>query len=89
DAGGPPDDMERLFYAYGGLSEAAIEIYLETRERAQAAADAVEAALAQTDPSPGKAEEDGDEGLEAVFAFVRARIAQDQAGSGQRLAVLV
>lgn len=89
DAGGPPDDMERLFYAYGGLSEAEADIYRETRERAQAAADAVEAALAPTDPPPGKAEDDGDEGLEAVIAFVRARIAQDQAGSGQRLAVLV
>lgn len=89
DAGGSPDDMDRLFYAYGGLSEAATVVYRETRERAQAAADAVEAALAQTDPSPGKAEEGGDEGLEAVTAFVRARIAQDQAASGQRLAVLV
>ena len=72
-----PDDLERLYYAYGGLSEAATLVYRETRERAQAAADAAETALS------------GEAALDAVQTLVRARIAQDQAATGQRLAVVV
>ncbi len=75
-----PDDLEQLYYAYGGLSDEATLVYREARDRAQAAAEAVAAVEPETP--------DGDraEGLEA---FVRARIAQDQAGAGQRLATVL
>lgn len=78
-----PDDMERLYYAYGGLSDAATVVYRETRDRAQAAADAAEAVLAE---GAGLTDE---KAMDAVEALIRARIAQDQAGAGQRLAVLI
>ncbi|MNS67422.1 hypothetical protein D3C72_1006760 [compost metagenome] len=75
-----PDDLEQLYYAYGGLSDEAALVYREARDQALAAADAV----AAVDPIAG----DGDP-AEALEAFVRARIAQDQAGAGQRLATLL
>lgn len=84
-----PDEMERLFYAYGGLSEAETVVYREARDRAQAAADAAEAALAGAGLPADGASVSGDEIPGVVEAFVRARIAQDQAGAGQRLVVLV
>lgn len=89
EAAGPADGLERLAYAYGRLSEAATVVYREARDRAQAAADAVETALAEDEPSPENRQDGLDARLEAVVAFVRARIAQDQAASGQRLAVFV
>ena len=80
--GGPdlPEDLEQLYYAYGGLSDEATLVYREARERAQAAAEAVEAL------EPGMSDE---EVAERRAAYVRARVAQDQAGSGQRLATLL
>jgi len=75
-----PEDLEQLYYAYGGLSDEATIAYREARDRAQAAAQAVEAIDPET---PGA---DRAEGLEA---FVRARLAQDQAGSGQKLATVL
>ena len=75
-----PDDLEQLYYAYGGLSDAATIVYREARDRAQAAAEAV----AAVEP-----ESVGDNRDEALEAFVRARIAQDQAGAGQRLATVL
>lgn len=82
EEGGPdlPEDLEQLYYAYGGLSEEATHVYREARERAQAAAEAVEAL------DPGTSDEDV---AERRAAYVRARVAQDQAGSGQRLATLL
>lgn len=82
EEGGPdlPEDLEQLYYAYGGLSDEATLVYREARDRAQAAAEAV-ATL-----EPGMSDE---EVAGRRTAFVRARIAQDQAGSGQRLATLL
>lgn len=76
----PPEDLAQLYYAYGGLCEAATLVYREARDRAQAAAEAL-AAIAPEAPGADRAE-----GLQA---FVRARIAQDQAGAGQRLATVL
>lgn len=84
-----PDDMERLCYAYGGLSETATVVYRETRDRAQAAADVVEAALAGEALPSGEGRLSDQETLGLVEALIRARIAQDQAGAGRRLAVLI
>ena len=83
-----PEEMEQLCYLYGGLSDAGVVVYRETRAHAQAAAEAVEAALSPRDQGGENliAEE---EALAALEALVRARIAQDQAGAGQRLAVLI
>lgn len=80
--GGPdlPEDLEQLYYAYGGLSDEATTAYREARDRAQAAALAVEAV------EPGTPE---GEAAERRAAYVRARIAQDQAGAGQRLATVL
>ncbi|WP_433950592.1 ParB/RepB/Spo0J family partition protein [Brevundimonas bullata] len=75
-----PEDLEQLFYAYGGLSDEATLVYHEARDRTQAAAEAV----AATEPEAPDAARAG--GLET---FVRARIAQDQAGAGQRLATVL
>lgn len=75
-----PEDLEQLYYAYGGLSDEATMAYREARDRAQAAAEAVAAV------EPEAADDDRAEALEA---FVRERIAQDQAGAGQRLAVVL
>lgn len=75
-----PEDLEQLYYAYGGLSEEATLVYREARERAQAAAEAVTAMAPETP---------GDDRTEGLQAFVRARIAQDQAGAGQRLATVL
>lgn len=75
-----PDDLEQLYYAYGGLSDEATLVYREARDRAQAAGEAVAAVEPNAD--------DGDR-AEVLEAFVRARIAQDQAGAGQRLAVVL
>ncbi|MNS67677.1 hypothetical protein D3C72_1009340 [compost metagenome] len=82
DEGEPdlPEDLEQLYYAYGGLSEEATLVYREARERAQAAAEAVEAI------EPGM---NAEEIAGSRAAYVRTRIAQDQAGSGQRLATLL
>lgn len=74
------EDLEQLYYAYGGLSDEATLVYRAARDRAQAAAEAV-AAVEPEAPDNDKAE-----GLEG---FVRARIAQDQAGAGQRLATVL
>ncbi|MFK4057361.1 JAB domain-containing protein [Brevundimonas sp. NPDC046655] len=80
-AGPSPDlaeDLERLGYAYGGaLSEASATLYREARERAQAAADVLEA------------EGVGDDVVARLEPLIRARIAQDQAGSGERVATVV
>ncbi|MNQ46423.1 ParB-like nuclease domain protein [compost metagenome] len=75
-----PEDLEQLYYAYGGLSDEATLVYREARDRAQAAAEAV-AAIAPEAP--------GDDRAEGLLTFVRARIAQDQAGTGQRLATVL
>lgn len=75
-----PDDLEQLYYAYGGLSDEATLVYREARDRAQAAAEAVEAI---------EPDVPGDEVAERLAAFVQARIAQDQAGAGQRLATVL
>ncbi|MBD3832538.1 MAG: ParB N-terminal domain-containing protein [Brevundimonas sp.] len=75
-----PEDLERLCYAYGGLSEEATLVYREARGRAQAAGEAV----AATDP-----EASDDDKAEELRVFVRARLAQDQAGAGQRLATVL
>ncbi|WP_296172742.1 ParB N-terminal domain-containing protein [uncultured Brevundimonas sp.] len=75
-----PDDLERLYYAYGGLSDEATTVYREARDRALAAAVAVEAA------EPGAPETEAGKRL---AAYVRARIAQDQAGAGQRLSTVL
>lgn len=75
-----PEDLEQLYYAYGGLSDEATMAYREARDRVQAAAEAVAAVEPET-PSDDRAE--------ALEAFVRARIAQDQAGAGQRLATVL
>ncbi len=75
-----PEDLEQLYYAYGGLSDEATLVYREARDRAQAAGEAV----AATDP-----EASDDDKAEGLGAFVRARIAQDQAGAGQRLATVL
>lgn len=82
DEGGPdlPEDLEQLYYAYGGLSEEAALVYRKARERAQSAAEAMEAV------ESGMSDE---EVAERRAAYVRARIAQDQAGAGQRLATLL
>ncbi|WP_313573748.1 chromosome partitioning protein ParB [Brevundimonas sp.] len=82
EEGGPdlPEDLEQLYYAYGGLSEEATHVYREARERALAAAEAVEAV------EQGMSDE---EIAGRRAAYVQARIAQDQAGSGQRLATLL
>ncbi|WP_312063189.1 chromosome partitioning protein ParB [Brevundimonas sp.] len=82
EEGGPdlPEDLEQLYYAYGGLSDEATLVYREARDRAQAAAEAVETL------EPGMSDE---EVAGRRAAFVWARIAQDQAGSGQRLATLL
>ncbi|MFI8684098.1 ParB/RepB/Spo0J family partition protein [Brevundimonas diminuta] len=72
------EDLEQLYYAYGGLSDEATLVYREARDRAQAAAEAV-----------ATVEPDGGDRAEGLEAFVRARIAQDQAGAGQRLAVVL
>lgn len=75
-----PDDLEQFYYAYGGLSEEAALVYREARDRAQAAAEAV---AASESAAPDDDRPDG------LLAFVRARIAQDQAGAGQRLATVL
>ena len=75
-----PEDLEQLYYAYGGLSDEATVAYREARDRAQAAAEAVAAVEPETAD---------DDRAEALDAFVRARIAQDQAGAGQRLATVL
>lgn len=75
-----PDDLEQLYYAYGGLSDEATTAYREARDRVQAAAAAVEAV------EPGTPEDEADE---QRTAYVRARIAHDQAGAGQRLATVL
>ena len=75
-----PDDLEQLYYAYGGLSDEATTAYREARDRAQAAAVAVEAV------EPATPEDEADE---RRAAYVRARIAQDQAGAGQQLATVL
>jgi ParB family chromosome partitioning protein len=75
-----PDDLEQLYYAYGGLSDEAATAYREARDRAQAAAAAVEAV------EPATPDE---EAAERRAAYVRARIAQDQAGAGQRLSTVL
>ena len=75
-----PDDLEQLYYAYGGLSDEATLAYRTARDGAQAAAAAVEAV------EPGTPDEEAAERREA---YVRARIAQDQAGAGQRLATVL
>ena len=75
-----PDDLELLYYAYGGLSDEATTAYREARDRAQAAAGAVEAGQSATSE---------DEAVDRREAYVRARIAQDQAGAGQRLATVL
>jgi len=75
-----PEDMEQLYYAYGGLSDDATRVYREARDLAQAAAVAVEAV------EPGAA---GEDAAERLAGYVRARIAQDQAGAGQRLATVL
>jgi len=74
------EDLEQLYYAYGGLSDEATTTYREARDRAQAAAGAVEAL------APGAPDE---EAAERRAAYVRSRIAQDQAGAGQRLATVL
>jgi len=75
-----PEDLEQLYYAYGGLSDEATIAYREARDRAQAAAQAVEA----VDP-----ETPGADRADCLEAFVQARLAQDQAGAGQRLATVL
>ena len=75
-----PDELEQLYYAYGGLTDEAATAYREARERAQAAAMAVEGV------ERGAPE---DEVAERRAAYVRARIAQDQAAAGQRLATVL
>lgn len=75
-----PDDLERLYYAYGGLSEEATKAYREARDLTEAAAEAVESIKPATPD---------DEAAERRAAYVRARIAQDQAGAGQRLATVL
>jgi len=75
-----PEDLEQLYYAYGGLSDEATLAYREARDRAQAAAAAVEAV------EPATPDE---EVAERRATYVRARIAQDQAGAGQRLATVL
>ena len=75
-----PADLEQLYYAYGGLSDEATTAYREARDRAQAAAVAVEAVEPRTPE---------DEAAERRASYVRARIAQDQAGAGQRLATVL
>ncbi|MNK15960.1 Nucleoid occlusion protein [compost metagenome] len=75
-----PEDLEQLYYAYGALSEEATLVYSEARDRTQAAAEAV-AAIEPVAPDAVRAG-----GLET---FVRARIVQDQAGAGQRLATVL
>lgn len=84
DSGGDgpdlPDDLEHLYYAYGGLSDEATLVYRAARDQAQAAGEVV-AAIRPEAPD--------DDRVEAIEAFVRARIAQDQAGAGQRLATVL
>lgn len=75
-----PEDLEQLFYAYGGLSDEATLVYREARDRTQAAAEAV----AATEPEAPDAAR-----AASLETFVRARIAQDQAGAGQRLATVL
>jgi len=75
-----PNDLELLGYAYGGLSDEATLVYRAARDQAQAAAEAVMAMIPETA---------GDGRTKAVEAFVRARIAQDQAGAGQRLVTVL
>ncbi|SJM62120.1 putative plasmid stabilization protein [Brevundimonas diminuta 3F5N] len=75
-----PDDLEQLYYAYGGLSDEATLVYRAARDQAQAAGEVVAAI---------KPEAPDDDRAEAVEAFVRARVAQDQAGAGQRLATVL
>ncbi|MBD3820376.1 MAG: ParB N-terminal domain-containing protein [Brevundimonas diminuta] len=75
-----PDDLEQLYYAYGGLSDEATLAYRAARDGAQAAAAAVEAI------EPATPDEEADE---RRAAYVRARIAQDQAGAGQQLATVL
>lgn len=72
-----PEDLEQLYYAYGGLSEAATIVYRAARERAQTAAEAV----ATVEP-----ESPDEDAAGRLAAFVQARLAQDQAGAGQRIA---
>lgn len=72
------EDLDRLGYAYGGaLSEASATLYREARERAQAAADVLEA------------EGIGDDVVAGLEPLIRARIAQEQAGAGERVATVV
>ena len=75
-----PEDLEQFYYAYGALSEEGALVYREARDRAQAAAEAV---AASESAAPDDDRPDG------LLAFVRARIAQDQAGAGQRLATVL
>ncbi|HEY4586635.1 MAG TPA: ParB N-terminal domain-containing protein [Brevundimonas sp.] len=75
-----PEDLEQLYYAYGGLSDEATLAYREARERAQATAEVLAAV------EPEASDEDKAGGL---LTFVRARIAQDQAGAGQKLATVL
>ena len=75
-----PDGLEPLYYAYGGLSDAETLVYRAARDEAQAAAEAVAAVEPETP---------GEEAAARLAAFVRARIAQDQAGAGQRLATVL
>lgn len=75
-----PEDLEQLFYAYGGLSDEATLVYHEARDRTHTAAEAV----AATEPEAPDAAR-----AASLETFVRARIAQDQAGAGQRLATVL